>query len=260
MSKLHDIIEKGAHVLGTTAGTALSVVAGSPEVGIAVAAIGATGVYQKVGSEVADRWLAPREQARVGGVLALSAEMLKSQIDLGGTLRDDGFFDTPPDGRSDAEEIMESVLRKAQTEYEERKLPYIARLWSNACLDEKLSPGRLNSMAKLAEQLTYRQFTIISIVGAMTKADWANIYGLREADYESTNLSQADETATVLTEIIALHNLSCVKVIAPLGFVQVTPSELKLDVWGVALYNSMGLGSITRNDPRQTQEVVNLLK
>ena len=32
-----------------------------------------------------------------------------------------------------------------------------------------LGPAQLNYMVKLAEQLTYRQFVIVSIAGAMTK-------------------------------------------------------------------------------------------
>ena len=200
--RLREMIEKGTNVVGATAGAFLSVVTGSPEFGVGVAAAGASGVYQRVGAEVADRLLAPREQARVGGVLALSAEVLKSELDRGRTLRDDGFFDAPPDGRADAEEVLEGVLRKAQTEYEERKLPYIARLWSNACLDETLGPAKLNYLVKLAEQLTYRQFVIVSMAGAMAKKDHANIYKLREQHYEEAGLNMLSETAIVLSELM----------------------------------------------------------
>ena len=143
-SKLRRMIEKGSHVIGTTASAALSVATGNPEVSVALATIGATGIYQRIGTEMADRWLAPREQARVGGVIALSAEVLRQKLDQGRTLRNDGFFDTPLDGRSAAEEVIEGVLRSAQAEYEERKLTYLARLWSNACLDEALGAARLN--------------------------------------------------------------------------------------------------------------------
>ena len=140
--------------------------------------------------------------------MALSVEMLESELDRGRTLRADGFFDTSTDGRSDAEEVMEGLLRKAQTEYEERKLKYLARLWANACLDETLGAAKLNYLVKLAEQLTYRQFTVISIAGAMAKADNANIYHLREQHYENTELNMLAETAIVLSEIMALHNLN----------------------------------------------------
>ena len=257
LSKLRQIIEKGTNVVGTTTGAALSVVTGSPELGVSLAAIGATGIYQKVGTEIADRWLAPREQARIGGVLVLSVEMLKSKLDRGRTLRDDGFFDTPTDGRSNAEEVLEGVLRKAQTEYEERKLKYLARLWANACIDKTFCLADLNYLVKLAEQLTYRHLTIISIAGKMANADDANVYGLREQDYEKTGLKLVGDTPIVLSEIMALHNLNCLRLIALLGPSQIVPSQMKVGTHGAALHNTMELFRIPESD---RQQVVALLK
>ena len=254
--RLRQIIEKGANVVGATTGAVLSVVTGSPEFGVGVAAVGASGAYRRVGAEIADRVLSPHEQARVGGVLALSAEMLKSELDRGRTLRDDEFFDTPPDGRADAEEILEGVLRKAQTEHEERKLPYLARLWSNACLDETLGPATLNYLVKMVEQLTYRQFLIIAMVGAMAKADHANIFQLRVRNYEEANLNMLGETAIVLSEVMALRNLNCVNVIAPMGPIQIVPSEMRLANHGATLYNAMELHRIHEDD---CQQVIQLL-
>ena len=257
MSKLRQMIEKGSNVIGTTASAALSVASGNPEVSVALAAIGATGIYQKVGAEMAGRWLGPREEARVGGVIALSAEVLREKLDQGRTLRNDGFFDAPPDGRSAAEEVIEGVLRKAQTEYEERKLTYLARLWSNACLDEALGAAKLNYLLKLTEQLTYRQITIVSMAGAMAKANHTNIYQLREQHYEDSGLNMLSETAIVLSEIVALHNLNCVTVIAPLGPVQVTPAEMRIANHGATLYNAMELHRLPSTE---LQPVIDLLK
>lgn len=255
--RLRQIIEKGANVVGATTGAVFSVITGSPEFGVGTAALGASGVYQRIGVEIADRMLAPREQARIGGVMARSAEILKSELDRGRPLRDDGFFDSPPDGRSDAEEVLEGVLRKAQTEYEERKLPYLACLWSNACLDETLGPAKLNYLVKLSEQLTYRQFVIVAMVGAMAKADRTNIYQLRELHYENANLNMLGETAIVLSEIMALHQLNCVSVIAPLGPIQITPAEMRIVTHGATLYNAMGLHKIPKSD---CQQVIDLLR
>ena len=255
-SKLRELIERGTNVAGTATGAALTMITGSPEVGVALTAIGATGIYQKVGGEIADRWLAPREAARVGSVMARSVEMLKSELEEGKTLRQDGFFDDRA-GRSDAEEVMEGVLRKAQAEYEERKLEYLARMWASACLDENLTTARLNYMVKLAEQLTYRQLTIIAMIGAMAKAKYANIFGLREQHYEKSGLIQTAETSIILSEIMVLHNRNCLAVIAPLGPVQIDPSRMKLDTWGVALYNAMGLWKIP---PSEYQPIIEYLK
>lgn len=249
-SKLRAIIEKGTNVVGTTTGAALTMLTGSQELGLALTAIGATGVYQKVGSEMTERLLASREQVRVGCVLAKSVEILKSELENGKNLRKDGFFDERS-GRSDAEEIMEGVLRKVQAEYEERKLEYFARLWSTACLDETFGAAKLNYMVKLAEQLTYRQLVIISMTGAMVKAHNSNVFGLREQHYEKAGLKMGSETSVILSEIMVLHNLNCVKVIAPLGHVQIVPSEMTINTWGVALWTAMELWRIGEDDFQQ---------
>ena len=255
--RLREIIEKGANVVGATTGAILSLVTGSPEFGVGTTAIGASGAYKRVGAEIADRVLAPREEARVGGVLAQSAELLKWELDRGRSFRDDGFFDMPPGGRSDAEEVLEGVLRKTQTEYEERKLPHLARLWSNACLDDTLSPAKLNYLVKLSAQLTYRQFVIISMVGEMAKADHANIYQLRSQHYENSGLNMLGDTAIILSEVMALHQLNCVSVIAPLGPIQIAPSEMRIATHGATLYNAMELHRLPAKDCR---EVIELLK
>ena len=152
---------------------------------------------------------------------------------------------------------MEGVLRKAQAEYEERKLEYLARMWATACLDERFGADKLNYMVKLAEQLTYRQLVILSIVGVMTMASNSNVFGLRDQHYEKAGLKMGSETSIMLSEIMVLHNLNCVKVIAPLGHVQIEPSKLKIDTWGVALHIAMGLSKIGSKD---RQPVIDLLK
>ena len=256
--RLRQIIETGSNVVGTTSSAVIAAITGSPEFGVGAAAIGATGAYRRVGAEIADRLLGRREQARIGGVLALSAEVLKVKLDQGCTFRDDGFFDTPqPDGGSDAEEVLEGVLRKSQTEYEELKLEYFARFWANTCIDKTFSLANLNYLIKLAEQLTYRHLTIISLVGKMANADNANIYNLRVQNYENSGIKLVDDTALVLPEILALHNLDCLRVIPTLEPIQFIPSEMRIGTYGVALHNTMELFRIPESDRRQ---IVTLLK
>ena len=138
-----------------------------------------------------------------------------------------------------------------------RKLPYFARLWSNACLDETLSPAKLNYLVKLAEQLTYRQFVIISMAGAMARADRANLYALRETSYENADLNLLGETAIILSEILALHYQNCVSVVAPLGPTQIVPSEMRIVTHGATLYNAMELHRTPNGD---CQSVADLLR
>ena len=171
--KLRRMIETGVNMIGASSGAAISVITGSPEFGIGSAAVGATGAYQRIGTEIANRVLAHGEQERIGGVLALSAEVLKEKLENGHKLRDDGFFDTPKNSRSCGDEILEGLLRKAQTEYEEKKIPYLAHFWANASISESFDVNELHMMMKLIEQLTYRHLTIIFYAG---KNSWTSIY------------------------------------------------------------------------------------
>jgi hypothetical protein len=252
------VIEVGTTALGATSAAAVALTTGDPAFGLGTTALGATGAWRRAGTEVANRLLGPREEARIGGVLALSFESLKTKLEQGRTLRDDGFFDPPPNGRPNAEEILEGVLRKAQTEYEERKLKHLSYLWANACLlNEEAGLSKpfggpdLNYLVKLAEQLTYRQLIVLSMVGKMAIADYANVYGLREQGYEDAGLPMVGDTSNLLAEIMALHNLGCVRAIALLAPIQMVPSTIELGTYGTALHNLMDLWKISESERKQ---------
>jgi hypothetical protein len=87
-----------------------------------------------IGQEASERLLGPREQVRVGGVLAIAAAEINERIKNGERVRSDNFFEEKSQGRSDAEEVAESVLLKSQREPEEKKIPYIGHLLSNVAL------------------------------------------------------------------------------------------------------------------------------
>ena len=227
--------------MGTTTGAIVSVVSGSPEVGVRAGLQSELReVYQKVGAEIADRWLAPREQARIGGVLALSAELLRSELDRGRVLRNDGFFETSHGERSDAEEVLEGVLQKAQAEYEERKLSYLARLWANACLDDTLGLAKVNCMVKLAEQLTYRQLALITLAGQMTNAGNNSHHGLREESYMEAKLKMRNEVSIVLAELRMLDNLDCVRVFNLLSTLDIIPAHTQAGLMGICTVQRHG--------------------
>ena len=248
--RLRQIIEKGAQVTGATTGAILACALETAWIGIGTTAIASTGVYQRIGAEVANRLLSPREETRIGRVLKESAEFLVRRLeDDGASLRDDGFFDDPVNGdRPDAEQILEGVIRKAQGEYEERKLPYLSRLWANACIDESLGVGRINRLLKLADQLTYRQLVILSLVGEVSRTD-ENVYNLRTHHYkEEPDFDFLGETAMVLAELQALRGLECVGMTLTTSVTGVIPSRVSIAVLGAVLHNTLELEAIPRGD------------
>lgn len=109
------LIDAGAEVAGGAIGGALGFLAAGP---LGAAGAAAAAALKHIGEEASERLLGPREQVRVGGVLALIAAEVKARSDAGEPLRTDGFFQAA--GRNAAEEVAEAVLLKAQREVEEK--------------------------------------------------------------------------------------------------------------------------------------------
>lgn len=131
----------------------------------------------KVGGEISSRQLGPREEKRVGATLIIAAAEINRRLENGESLRADGFFDEKQAGRSDVEEVTESVLLKAQREPEEKKIPYMGYLLSSIAFDPQISEQMAHQLVKTAEQLTYRQLCILKLSVAKEN------YELRDMDY-----------------------------------------------------------------------------
>ena len=154
-------------------------IGGGPEA-IAIGATVGKGIQialGKVGGEISSRQLGPREEKRVGATLIIAAAEINRRLENGDALRDDGFFDKKQAGRSDAEEVAESVLLKIQREPEEKKIPYMGYLLSSIPFDPEISVQMAHQLTKIAEQLTYQQLCILKLSVVKDK------YGLRGKDY-----------------------------------------------------------------------------
>ena len=161
-----DLVKTGGEVAGAAVGGALGLIGGP--VGVAAGAAGgvlATRVFRRIGAELEGRWLSPREHARVGGAFAIAASDIKSRLDAGESLREDGFLDGNDDERSEAEEVLEGMLKAAADAYEERKLPYIANIYSSIAFRPDISAAYANTLVQLASRCTWRQFVLISLIG-----------------------------------------------------------------------------------------------
>lgn len=118
---------------------------------------------KNIGQEYAERMLSPRENLRVGSVLILASAGIRERIKSGENLRDDGFFDQNTTGRSDAEEITESILLKSQREPQEKKIPYMAHLLVNTAFNSEINVDMGHQLIKASEELTYRQLCILRL-------------------------------------------------------------------------------------------------
>ena len=179
--RLQQLINYGVPLLGAGASAAVSSTLGlfGPE-GAVIGGIVGKGVeiwLSKVGQDISERHLSTREKVRVGAVLVIAAEEIHKRRESGESLRGDGFFDEKQTGRSDAEEVAESVFLKAQREPEEKKIRYMGYLLASIAFNPQISVHMAHQLIKAAEQLTYRQLCILKLCVVKDH------YGLRDKNY-----------------------------------------------------------------------------
>ena len=160
---IKQVIEYGSIIGVPLASTTLQSIIpeGVLEVGIPTLA----NSLKNIGQEFAERMLSPRENLRVGSALILASEGIRKRLENGENRREDGFFDESDTGRSDADEVLENMVLKIQREPEEKKAPYIAKIYENSFFKSEVSADLGHKIIKSAEQLTYQQLYILSMVG-----------------------------------------------------------------------------------------------
>ncbi len=242
---ISELIGGGAEIAGGAVGGALGFFAGGP---VAAAALGAAGtaaaeILKNIGQEVSERLLGPREKVRVGAVLAFAADEINERIAGGEQVRTDGFFDDKPSGRSDAEEVAESVLLRSQREPEEKKIPYMGHLLSGIAFDPQISAHMAHQIVKAAEQLTYRQLCVLKL--AVAKQAWE----LRNGDYRGQG-SFTKELYQVLYECIDLYYRGFISFGGEVAFgpTDINPGKMTVQGLGADIYNLMRLVTIPEED------------
>jgi hypothetical protein len=163
------LVETAAEMSGGVIGAAVGVSLAGPAGAIAGGAVGPliAKCLNALGQEVHSRVLGPREIHRIDATLKTAAQLIADRISKGETVRTDGFFDSLNGNRSAGEEVGEGVLRAAQKEYEERKIPYLAALISSISFDTSVGREQANMLIRLFERLSYRQIRLLAFFGRL---------------------------------------------------------------------------------------------
>jgi hypothetical protein len=243
--RLRSLLVQGAKITGGAVAGTIGFFAGGP---VGAAALGAAGAMvsealSHAGEDFSHRLLGPREKMRVGAVLMLSADRVRSKLDAGHKTRSDGFFDPDDTERSDAEEIAESIISKAQRETEEKKLPLLANMLANIAFEDTVNIAFAQQLVKTAEGLTYRQLCILAMIGQVDRSV------LRNVDYRAVqNFSPA--LMQLLFEIYGLYQQGLIACggNALLGPSDVVPARLNVQGLGAYLYNLMELSGLQDTD------------
>lgn len=251
------LIEKGAGIAGgafaALAGSAASLVLTGPEGALAGGAAGSglTMSLQWLGQEMSARLLGPREEKRIGYVFTLAAAEISERIKAGEQVRQDRFFGNDRDGRSDGEEVWESILLKSQREAQEKKLPYMAHLFANLAFESDIGADMAHQITKAAEQFTYRQLCILKLVSAKGQYDIWDIY------YSDARARFSEELYQLFYEYLDLHNRHYISSGTGAGLTNFVPSDVVLQGIGAVTCRMMKLAAIPRED---VLPIVELLK
>ena len=243
-NNLQQLFDNYAEIVGGGVGAVLGFLAGDPITAAFSGAGGAAaaGILKTIGQEFSERQLSDREDFRVGKVLAIVAWEIHQRLEKGESLRNDGFFDKKPTGRSEAEEVAEAILLKCQREPQEKKIPYMGYLKAGIAF-ENISADMGHQLIKSAEELTYRQYCILKL--AVVK----NEFGLRDGDY------RGQETFTkgiyeVLYECLDLYHRAYINFGGEVAFgpTDIKPGSMTVQGIGTDLFNLMKLSFIPDED------------
>lgn len=166
--RVSQLVSTGADLIGGATGVAIEFLLG----GVPGAFLGAAGVplvretLLRVGDDLQQRFLGPREAARVGAAMALAVAEVQHRLTKGDKLRNDGFFEAT-ERRADADEVVEAVLLAVQRDPQEAKVKHYAALLSYIAFTPTVDRNHASLLISLGDQLSYRQLQLLA--GARTE-------------------------------------------------------------------------------------------
>jgi hypothetical protein len=149
----------GAQGAGAATGAAIGM-AGGP-LGVVGGAI--AGVVVERALLALGEHLSQREQLRTRRTLEIITADAENRVRHGESRREDDFFTSNGNLRPPAEDLLEGILRQAAASYDERMVPFFARIFGNVAFDPGISPDDVHYVIRAAASLTYRQFVALAV-------------------------------------------------------------------------------------------------
>jgi hypothetical protein len=175
---------------------------------------------------------------------------MEKRIEAGEKVRGDTFVQPDSDGRSDADEAVESTLFAAMNSAEEKKVDFISALMTSIFLDPSISASDAQQMIETAQNLRYRAFVVLKIAYDVHTYGWpkrggedvagppANLYPLMAQVYDMSRRGLIE-----MRDRPEDNNNYAI-----LGADEIDPSKLHLSPLGKALYENMELQRLPEND------------
>lgn len=186
------------------------------------------------------------ERERQRGEIAFNAAIggIIERLDAGDGLRGDGFFSpkhTDDDLPSDAEQILEGVIRAACESHEERKAQRLGELYRFLAFAPGISAAHANYLVQLARRLTHQQLLLLGLFAIEHKdmPDWS----------PTGMFTQAEIGLTMAIYDLAREGLLLRRDHALIqGFADINPSQMDTVLNGVILVEAMELDKAEPDD------------
>lgn len=202
------IIDAGSNMTGTVTSNILTFLVGGTEGAIVGGMAGATvtGVVKVLG-DIAHRNLSKREEIGIGAAANFAIDKIRARLESGEMPRDDRFFTQRDyDSRSYAEEIFEWALLKSKNEHEEKKIKFIANIFSNTTFHSEISSSEANHILQVAENMTYRQMCLIALFERIAEFDDIHLATKDLSIQVNKDDTSIVDNLSVLQEIYQLSN------------------------------------------------------
>lgn len=242
--ELKGYLEKGSDISGSVLGAAIGLI-GGPIATIVGAGIGS--VISIGLKEITMRSLSNREEVRTAASVTYILTGIAQRVKDGDEVRTDDFF-SDVHGRSSAEELFEGVLMKCKDQYQEKKIPYVSKIFEKAAFDSNISAAMANQLLILAEGFTYHKFCVIAFFGRKEEFDTELLMREPYSWYHTAKVSIDIEI--LQQDIFDLSNLG---IIDKQNHMLVTkehiiPEKFGLTTIGKAIFTSLGLDLMPKDE------------
>ena len=240
------VIKTSAEITGAIAGGAVGLLGGPA----GVIAGGAAGVIvSKSLLEIVDRQISNREEKRVGAVAAYTLIQIDQRLQNNESLRDDDFF-SEEHGRKKASELLEGILIKSKSQYQEKKIRFISNIYTNTAFRKDISPEDANQILNAAETMTYRKMCILAF--CHVSEEEKNNKNVRDLDYRNNYSPGSDlDLEFLLQDFMDLCSIGVVARsddTALLDASDVHPKIMELSGIGKLYYQLLGLHELDIDD------------
>ena len=167
------------------------------------------------------------------------------RLQSGEPLRDDDFFLRDPD-RSPSDELYEATLEACIKQFEERKIPYIAKIYENAAFAQ-IAPATVNSLLTQANERSWRQYCLLHALESPDTVDTVRQF-FRQSSAATFRHPDAPHLRTELERLLG----------RPTGLLMEADGELELTESGRLVVNIAGIDKIPEADIQPVLDVMNV--